>query len=441
MLESRYNHWVHFDAAHYVFNAATGALRRVSAADHAALERFLATRGREVCPLPLLLSLCRDGMLVAEEADEVEALRRRYAQARLDRSQLDLIVVTSLGCNFACPYCYEARHPSLMSQAVQTRLLCHLDERLPELKSLDVRWFGGEPLLGQEALFGLSTAFQARCRAAGVQYTAQITTNGYLLDEATCQRLADHGVTRAQITLDGPPEVHDRMRPLAGGQGTFWQIMKNLRHAVNYFQVTVKTNLDRDSYERAVALLDILAGQGLAGKLAVGADRIRWDQAAAPGSGSRDGRGFGRCEFVPLRLGFKALAVRAGFAAWSLPAPTALSCSVLTGNSLTVGSEGELYPCPEQVGVRDEILGDLEAPARRGSAEIFAGFDPFGDAECRACPVLPLCMGGCPHDALSRDPATRADRCSELLYSYQEEIKRYVETQETASAAAVPEIA
>ena len=79
-------------------------------------------------------------------------------------------------------------------------------------------------MLGQAALFDLSTALMVRCATAGVKYGADIVTNGYLFDEATCQRLADHSVDAAQITLDGPPEVHDRRRPLASGQGTFWQL-------------------------------------------------------------------------------------------------------------------------------------------------------------------------------------------------------------------------
>lgn len=441
MLESRYNVWVHLDSAHYVFNAATGALRRLSDADHSALQRFLATKGGEPCPLPLLLSLVCEGMLVAEETDEVETLRGRYEKARLDRSRLNLTLVTSLGCNFACPYCYEVKHPSLMSEEVQQRVLRHLDEKLPGLESLDVCWFGGEPLLGQAALFSLSTALQARCRAAGVKYTAQIITNGYLLDEVTSRRLAGHGVTRAQITLDGPPEVHDRLRPLAGGKGTFWQIVKNLSHAVNYLQVTIKVNLDAGSYDQAATLLDILADQGLAGKLTVYADRIRWDLAEPQGFGGSAEQGFDRREFGPLWLRFKALAVRAGFAAWSLPVPGGVSCASLVGGNLTVGSEGELYPCSSHIGNQDEILGDLRTATGAGSGEIFTGFDPFADPECRACAALPLCMGGCPHDAVALDPVTRANRCFDFFYSYRGEISYYAETQEARSAGAGPQIA
>jgi uncharacterized protein len=160
------------------------------------------------------------------------------------------------------------------------------------------------------------------------------------------------------------------------------------------------------------------------------ADRIRWDLAESQGLGSGGEQGFDRREFAPLWLRFKALAVRAGFAAWSLPVPGGVSCVSLLGGNLTIGSEGEIYPCSGYVGDRDEVVGDLGTSTRAGSGEIFPGFDPFADVECRACAALPLCMGGCPHDAISLDRGTRANRCFDFLHSFHGELSHYAEAQE-----------
>ena len=66
-----------------------------------------------------------------------------------------------------------------------------LDDQLPKIHSFHVTWFGGEPLVGKQPLLALSDAFIERCDGAGIEYSADITTNGYLLDEGTCAQLRD----------------------------------------------------------------------------------------------------------------------------------------------------------------------------------------------------------------------------------------------------------
>src|SRR5262249_29616437 len=160
-------------------------------------------------------------------------------------------------------------HPSIMDAPVQEAVLGLLDDQLPRIRSFHVSWFGGEPLVGKAPLLALSDAFGHRCDRGGVRYAADITTNGYLLDEGPCAQVGDRRVTHAQGSLDGPPETHDRMRPLAGGRGSFWTIVGNLRHAVEYLSITIRMNVDTRNFSQADELLQILADQGLAGKLAV----------------------------------------------------------------------------------------------------------------------------------------------------------------------------
>jgi uncharacterized protein len=431
MRESRHNVWADLGSVHYVYNAASGAFRRISAGDHAALERFLATCGRECCPLPVLLDLVRDGVLVADELDEVDALRRRYVEARHDVSQLNLVILTSLGCNFACPYCYEAKHPSLMTEEVQRGIVQYVDERLHRLTRLDVTWFGGEPLLGRAALFDLSAALMARCATAGVRYGADIVTNGYLLDEPTSRRLAANGVETAQVTLDGPPAVHDRRRPLASGRGTFWTIVNNLSHAVRHLKVTVRANIDGENYEQAAALFAILAAEGLAGKLTVYPGHLRWDEAASARENGCGECGLDPREFARFDHEFAALAARSGFASWSPPQPTALNCTGLSESALVVGAEGELYRCLGLAGKPAAVIGDIRnTPTTGDGHDTFPGYNPFADAECRTCIALPVCMGGCARDAVAANGATRANRCHEFRYTHHDLILRCAEAEE-----------
>jgi uncharacterized protein len=138
-----------------------------------------------------------------------------------------------------------------------------------ECENFHVSWFGGEPLVGKRPLLALSDAFIERCDRAGVEYSADIITNGYLLDEETCVQLCARRVRSAQVSLDGPPEVHDRMRPLASGKGSFWGILKNIHHAVHYLGITIRVNIDTMNFGCIEELFQLLATEGFAGKLNV----------------------------------------------------------------------------------------------------------------------------------------------------------------------------
>jgi len=237
--ESRYNIWIDRDDGAYVYNGVSGTLLRIDVAERDALTRFLDGDDAHGLSSRVAADLVAGRMLVADDGDELAVLRSRYERSRFDTSSFGLTIVTSLGCNFDCPYCFEAKHPSILSPAVEASVLRVLDDQLPRIDDFHVTWFGGEPLVGKRPLLSLSDEFIARCEAASVDYGASIITNGYLLTADTCRELQERRVTSAQVGLDGPPEYHDRMRPLANGDPSFWRIVENLHHAVEHMEVVV----------------------------------------------------------------------------------------------------------------------------------------------------------------------------------------------------------
>jgi len=186
MKESQYNIWVERDAFHYLYNGKSGALLRLDGDDRESVRRYLEDRDSP-CSARVLESMVRGQMLVPDDIDEVERLAAHYARSRFDNRTLALTLVTSLGCNFDCPYCFEDKHPSVMNGSVQASLLKLIDNRIADIQTLVVTWFGGEPLVGKKPLLRLSEAFIERCERSAVRYQASIITNGYFLDEDTCR--------------------------------------------------------------------------------------------------------------------------------------------------------------------------------------------------------------------------------------------------------------
>jgi uncharacterized protein len=436
MRESRFNIWVEREDAAYVYNGMSGALLRVPREHHRALRRLLAD-GDPDCPPRLLLQLAQGRMLVSDEGDEVALLARRYAASRDDRSHFALTLVTSLGCNFDCPYCFEAKHPQIMAPEVQDAVLALLDDQLPRIRTFHATWFGGEPLVGKKPLLALSDAFIDRCDGAGVAYSADITTNGFLLDRDTCAALRDRRVSHAQVGLDGPPEIHDRMRPLAGGGSSFRGIVRNLHHAVEYLQVAIRINVDAGNMDHTEALLRILADEGLAGKLSAYVGQIVGvaENPQAPSATYRSpcltSPGFARVE-----LAFKRLAAGYGFGQPTLPRPTGAPCTAVRANELVVGSGGELYKCWDSVGTAREVIGHIrDYRDLNGRLARWLRYDPFADAECRGCIALPVCMGGCAHHAM--DLLQRENRCGTFRTTYREQVRDFVDWAEAHGTAAL----
>ncbi|MFD0522934.1 radical SAM protein [Paractinoplanes durhamensis] len=272
----------------------------------------------------------------------------------------------------------------------------------------------------------LSDELRARTDAAGVGYSAGIITNGYLLTAEVAGQLRDRGVTTAQVTVDGPPEVHDRRRPLAGGRGTFDTLLANIVAVAGLIDVTVRVNLDRGNAGDYPRLLAILAAAGLAGRVGVHPAQVVTPagRAGAP-SGSYRVDCLPRPEYASVEQEFLRQAEALGFATSAPPGPVGAPCTAVRDNELIVGSRGELYKCTETVGDPAEVVGNLLDWPRAGDRLMkWLTYDPFGDEECRSCPALPVCMGGCAYHAM--DPRTRDSRCSTFRFRRQEQVGRMI---------------
>jgi uncharacterized protein len=278
----------------------------------------------------------------------------------------------------------------------------------------------------------LSNGFIERCDRARVTYEASIITNGYLLNEQTCRQLRDAKVRSAQVTIDGPPTVHDRMRPLVNGSGTFWQIIENLHHAVNYFSVAVRVNIDTQNVDQTEALLQILVSEGLAGKCSLNAGHIIGGGVGHAGpSATYKPACLTNAEFARAEIEFNRMAERYGFGNTTLPKPTGAPCTAVRVNELVVGSKGELYKCWESVGDPREVIGHINDYDNLNSrTSKWLKYDPFTNAECRSCIALPVCMGGCAQHAM--DALQYENRCGTFRHTFREQVLDFVAHAEAA---------
>lgn len=64
--------------------------------------------------------------------------------------------------------------------------------------------------------------------------------------------------------------------------------------------------------------------------------------------------------------------------------------------------------CWSDIGIDELSIGNiLDRSSRCNRLLEYLLYDPTKDEKCSACKLLPICMGGCPHDRLSKIK----DRC------------------------------
>jgi uncharacterized protein len=249
------------DGTLLLFNSYSGAFTGVPKAKRAQAEALLRRDGTLTEASGLAKYMLDRGFLVPSSSNELNKLRSLHGHQHYRNDRLELILLASEECNFRCVYCYETFPRGTMEPWVRSAVVALAETRIKELRSLDVSWFGGEPLLGLEAIREMCPRLQELARDNGVQFTSGMTTNGYLLSKDVFTELLGYGINSYQISLDGNSADHDCKRVMKDGGPSFHTIYKNLqdmRDVEGLFRITIRVNFDRDNLPNVREFLELL---------------------------------------------------------------------------------------------------------------------------------------------------------------------------------------
>ncbi|NPV69810.1 MAG: thioether cross-link-forming SCIFF peptide maturase [Firmicutes bacterium] len=157
------------------------------------------------------------------------------------------LYVTDL-CNMRCEYCFASgaayatpgagnappagahRHApgGMMPREVARRAVDFLFENRGRRESVDIDFFGGEPLLNWEVAGDTIAYAREKGRGEGVKVGLTLTTNATLLTPEICDYLNDSEVNMV-VSIDGRPEVHDGVRTLASGGSSYGDALRGAR--------------------------------------------------------------------------------------------------------------------------------------------------------------------------------------------------------------------
>ena len=192
------------------------------------------------------------------ELSETQEKEQRFAKVKSIKndSNLYLTIMPTEYCNFNCVYCYEnSNKNAFMTKQTKDNLVAFVNEKMKECSNLIVSWFGGEPLLALDTIRSLSSDFIRITNSQNKSYIASMTTNGYLLTPEIVKELLRYKVISYQITIDGPPETHNKLRVYSNGKNTYETIVTNIlliskKINSSFLNITIRTNFTRQILDR-----------------------------------------------------------------------------------------------------------------------------------------------------------------------------------------------
>ena len=150
----------------------------------------------------------------AEEEDILRGWRRDCAAGGVSMATMYL----TTACPHSCGYCFlagtELRAESMTKEEI-SRALRTLEETA-DTAGADLLLYGGEPFLRPDLI---EHALERAAATPAVKGIIAITA-GHGADSELAAKLAARDVFMI-VSMDGPPEVHDRCRPLGGGRSSF----------------------------------------------------------------------------------------------------------------------------------------------------------------------------------------------------------------------------
>lgn len=358
------------------------------------------------------LRALRDLEIVVDAPDnELHEIAQRNSAATAETADLHVALLPTSYCNMGCTYCGQEHTAGRLDSSHRDRIRERVTAMMqaPGARSMRLDWFGGEPLAGLATITDLSQDFIRVADDQGVDYRSLIVTNGSLLTRGTLRRLAAARVTHLEVTIDGPPAIHDSHRPLKKpGDGSFWKIVKALQLVITEGEfesmgIRIRSNVDSRNSAHMDEYFQLMADLGFA--------HPRVEFVAPVHSWGTDiteheiaAREFGIAEARWLRV-MRDLGLRFGL----LPTePAQVICPAVTRAGEIISSTGNVFSCSEHPLVpraeRTEVLIPLEALMRRGPATLRpAGqFDDWnlrvaqGKQACSTCPLFATCGGACP---------------------------------------------
>lgn len=326
-------------------------------------------------------------------------------------SSLSVLIEPTSACNLDCRYCYKGEKPKkIMSlqtfEIAAQKVIAYADEHKRPLLFV---WHGGEPTLAGVEFYRHALRYGAEQSADHIaRHTLQ--TNGTLLTDELLDLFAEYKVSIG-VSLDGPAEHHNHMRPRKAGGNTHAAVLDGiLRARGKGIDVGVLMSMTKGNATYIKDTFQFCRENNLTFRL----NPISADLHSAHSNIEISPEEYLNACIEAYDLWFyqkdHSIQVNPGYGVTRLLlSKNRLSDCTLSDNCqqhfVSIGPEGDVYPCNRFYNVAEYRLGNIvtdELHAIMSSERRRFLLDRCASKieKCRDCSIANYCNGGCMHHAV-----------------------------------------
>jgi uncharacterized protein len=348
---------------------------------------------------------------------EIAEAEKAYLGESQKGTSIIVTITTTTICNMDCPYCFEVHKPSVvlknaaLLQNIKNYVTQMINISPRKFDSLDLTWYGGEPLINIKAIQELTPLLLEIAQENNLAYQAGIITNGIYLTQENLKILTeDCFVLTYQVTVDGAEETHNRNRPLKGkNQENYTKIMRHLSGLPESSFLILRVNVDREVAEGIDELLDDLENYQIwpqrMKKMQIDLRPVIAYEGA--NVDVNDEKYFDHRDFFDFKQSFRKKKIdrynryqakingKIGKLSWEFPTKQNDCGSWGDEAGLVIDPRGNIHKCWETVHLKEESVVFAEDLEKGFSLEPYDYYNSFNrynvKTACRMCKYISVC--------------------------------------------------
>lgn len=390
---------------YYAYNALTNALLELDVDIYHKLASCYRNKEQFVLPEEdneTFDELKSNHILVENQTDEFLIYKSIILGLRACRTSMHLTLAPTMDCCFRCHYCFEQhKEPGKMTEEVMNAIIKHIQAH-NELKSLNLTWFGGEPLMAIDEIERFYEKLTPLLN--GLQFNSNIITTAYHINRRTIQVLKKAQVKRMQITLDGNRETHNKVKFTPECDDCFTRVIENIDLLAKEYpelHIVIRVNLTLDNAKEYAELQSFILNRYKGNRQIAIAPAFVLDRNGGCSTANQvKSNLFNAKDYARYILQLAADDIDSPYIRY--PGRFFTECAIRNNVAIAFDPQGYAYKCWELIGNNSYAIGQLDAEGHIVNINTTVlnrqlyGADQLEDKACQKCRYLPLCNGGCP---------------------------------------------
>lgn len=296
-------------------------------------------------------------------------------------------------CNLNCTYCYENKKCAELSMENIKSIIDY--ELSNKSKSCNIVFYGGEPLLRKDDIYEIIEYIKSK--KAKTKFSFGITTNGTLLDDKFINFMKENNFINVAYSFDGDEKIQNLNRVTKSGECTFDIVNENatkmLEKLKNTVAMCVVTKNNLKELENSV---NFLINKGFKIINLLFDYTYDWqdedlkiirEQFEKIGEIYYQKTKNEEDIYIPLFETKIESYIKENN-----------SCSeecALGMKNVNIGTDGNIYPCVQLVGVQEYIIGNCKNGINKKAREKLIANSQKENEICKTCAVRKRCKHTC----------------------------------------------